>query len=129
MYAKFIEYIGLNTETYSNSKASLVHGEIDNNLQLDAIIYFDKLEEVYNHINLIKIKQIRTSKFNGQMIVDKLKTIGDFTSDKIGFHIKHFENYICQIYSKYSKFDEYLDDNEINKIIVQKDLDTYFLAK
>jgi hypothetical protein len=128
LYAKFLDYIGADIQQFIGSKMTSSHGEIGTNMQEDAIIYFDKLSDINVEIEKMKIKQNRVLKFNGKMIVEKISELGNFTPDKIGYHIKHFTNYIISIYKIYSTFDEYLDDNNITKINVKNDLDLYFLT-
>jgi len=66
-YQKFREYI-LQSTPVDNAIHSSTRSEI--NLQLDAIKYFNKIDELNNIIEKICINQERKDKFNGKVLID-----------------------------------------------------------
>src|SRR5690606_34598649 len=65
-YQKFREYIlGKDTQILDATES-----EVNKNLQLEAIKYFNKTGELDNIIEQDRIREIRKSKFNGKMLLD-----------------------------------------------------------
>lgn len=65
-YQKFREYIlGTNAEVLN-----AIDSEVNNNLQLEAIKYFNKIDELDNIIEQDRIRTIRKTKFNGKMLLE-----------------------------------------------------------
>jgi len=126
-YGEFVRYIGIDSTDIVNCLPELSHsGEIGINSQLEAIKYFSKLDIIDNEINQLRIKQNRSEKFNGRMIVQKMKELNIKGNDKIGQHIKQFNEYISYKYPSFQSFNDYLDSASITIDIIKLDIDQYF---
>ncbi len=111
----------LNDINRANSK----NGEIYENIQLDAIKYFNKISELEYFIEQKQLKFERCKKFNGKTIIDYLnKNNISYDNHQISKHICDFNKYVLNKY-KYDNFDVYLDNNNI--ISVQNDLINYLI--
>lgn len=109
LYIEFLEYIGIvdqksiiELETDYSNKIKL---KIDKTSIFDeAILYFNKQNEIDTIIKHNKKYNIIKSKFNANLIKER-----GYTDDKIGIIIKAFKN-------KYSNFDDWVYDTTIKEI-------------
>jgi len=60
------------------------------------------------------------------MIVQKMKELNIKGNDKIGQHIKQFNEYISYKYPSFQSFNDYLDSASITIDIIKLDIDQYF---
>ena len=116
-YLKFIDYIGINSNHIKTTKLNNHSGEIGQNKQLEAILYFDKINELDTYIKEYNLKKIRHEKFNGKMIIEKLNILYPESYDNklIGYHIIEFKKYVIK-YDLSKSFDEYIDNLEKEEI-------------
>jgi hypothetical protein len=119
MYKKFLEYIniGLDDELNNKSNSDQTQSNSDQNItklinfnkQLDALMHFNKLDELKLHIDQQIKKKNRSEKFNGR----KLMEFG-IKQNEIGKYIQLINNFVVVTYLM--DFDVWLDNNEPNYI-------------
>jgi hypothetical protein len=102
-YKEFLDYIKVNINEVSicNSKYS----ELKINLQEEAIIYFNKHNDVNKLVEYNKLLETRRNKFNGLMLIE----LG-IINKELGKIISIFKNFIKDKFNK--NFEEWLDENE-----------------
>jgi hypothetical protein len=109
-YKEFLDYINININevNISNNKYS----EMKINLQKEAIIYFNKTEDVNRLIEHNKLLENRRNKFNGLMFVE----LG-IIDKELGKIISTFKNFIKDKFNK--NFEDWLDENEKKDVEIE----------
>lgn len=127
-YMKFISYIGINIQKINTIENSNHLGEIGENYQKEAIIYFDKKDELDKCIEKVLLRKTRNEKFNGNKMIKKLTQIYGEQFDKklINNHMINFKEYLSK-YSGLSNYDESVD--KYNESEIDEILDAYLLRK
>ncbi len=111
MYMNFLKYINVDSEQIKN--ASETHGEVIQNLQPEAISYFNKWD-IVNETKRMRLKdRERNEKYNGHIFM-KL----GYKGKDIGMMKNRFEQYInTQLNLSLNEFIDMNTVEEINKII------------
>ena len=86
---------------------------IKHNRQYEALIYFDKIEELDKLINLSNLINIRKEKFNANKLI-QMNVVSDVK--ELGNFMSQFKKFIINKYNNFDNFDDYLDNNNIEQI-------------
>ncbi len=120
MYHEFIDYVNL-----QNKKEEK---EINKKKDYDyeALIYFNKINELEKLIEKNILQNKRKEKFNGYIIQEYIKR--DFQKNienkELGSFIINFKNHILKKYHLYNTFEDYIDEN--TKESIDKDIIDFY---
>ena len=111
MYHEFVDYVNL-----QNNKKEEV--KRDKNKDYEALIYFHKLNELEKLIEKNILQNERKEKFNGHIIQEYIKKDlkKNIENKELGIFIIHFKNHILKKYHLYNTFEDYIDNNDKEKI-------------
>lgn len=122
MYHEFIDYVNL-----QNKKEEK---EINKNKDYDALIYFNKINELEKLIEKNILQNERKEKFNGHIIQSLISTHYNKNTNKVienkelGSFIINFKNHILKKDHLYNTFEDYIDEN--TKESIDKDIIDFY---
>lgn len=114
MYHEFIDYV----LSINKNKERIMSKDID----YEALIYFNKLNELEKLIEKNILQNERKEKFNGHIIQSLIKTHFQKNTNKVrenkelGLFITNFKNHILKNGNLYNTFEDYIDKNDKEKI-------------
>jgi hypothetical protein len=117
MYREFIDYVNL-----QNNKKEEKEINKSKDYDYEALIYFDKINELEKLIEKNILQNERKEKFNGHIIQEYIKRDFKKNTNKIGenkelgIFIINFKNHILKNGNLYNTFEDYIDNNNKEKI-------------